>query len=106
MPRNRSEDRPFMGASSGENGRLSSSSRRNWLWTLAWVAAVIGGLSIALAYVMSQALSTAFGGTTEEVLRVVSPDSGLDAVVERSSGGGAAGYSDLFVYIVPRGEPA
>lgn len=94
-----------MRGSRGENGRSSSSSGRNWLWTLACVAALVGALSIALTYVMSRALSTALGGTAEEVLRVVSPDSSLDAVVQWSSGGGAAGYSDLFVYIVPRGEP-
>lgn len=51
------------------------------------------------------ALRFLVGAEEEEVLRLASPDSSVEAVVEHSYGGGAAGYSDLFVYIVPRGDP-
>lgn len=47
-----------------------------------------------------------FPGEREEVSRVTSPDSAFDAVVIWGYGGGAAGWSQLYVYVTPVGaEP-
>lgn len=45
-------------------------------------------------------------GERDEVFRISSPDSVVDVVVIWSSGGGAAGWSDMFVYLTTAGDSA
>jgi hypothetical protein len=65
--------------------------------------AVVAALSLVL---LSGNCGSSGGGTTSTATRLTSPDGRTDLVLSVRSGGGAAGFADEDVALVPHGRPA